>query len=59
MKFKKEEKTNCYLINKALIDHTTFDIEELKETFRKEDERREEEAKEVELLKAKALEDRA
>lgn len=59
LKFKKEEKANGYLINKALIDYTSFDIEELKESFRKEDEVREEEAKELERLKEKAIEERA
>lgn len=59
LKFKKEERTNGFLINKALIEHTSFDIEELKETFRKEDEIREEEKKELQKAKEKAMEARA
>lgn len=47
LKFKKEEKANGFLINKALIDHSSFDIELLKETFKKEDE-----TKEADRLKA-------
>lgn len=53
LKFKKEEKTNGFLINKALMEHTTFDIEELTKTLREEDEKREQERLEMERAKEK------
>lgn len=53
LKFKKEEKTNGFLINKALMEHTTFDIEELTKTLREEDEKREQERLELERAKEK------
>ena len=59
LKFKKEEKTNAFLINKALIEHGTFDVDELKETFRKEDERREEERQELQRTKERAMAEKA
>lgn len=59
LKFKKEEKTNGFLINKALIEHTSFDIESLEETFRKEDEKRAEEMRELQKAKEKAKEEKA
>lgn len=52
-KFKKEEKTNGFLINKALMEHTTFDIEELTKTLREDDEKREQERLEMERAKEK------
>lgn len=59
LKFKKEEKANGFLINKAIIEHSTFDIEELIETFRKEDEARAEEQRKLEKAKEKAALERA
>lgn len=56
LKFKKEEKTNGFLVNKALIEHTSFDIGQLEETFRKEEEEKEEEIRELEAAAEKALE---
>lgn len=53
LKFKKEEKTNGFLINKALMEHTTFDIEELTKTLREDDEKREQERLEMERAKEK------
>lgn len=58
LKFKKEEKSNGFLINKALIDHSSFDIELLRETFKREDETKEEERLKAEELKNKANVDR-
>lgn len=40
LKFKKEEKNNPQLIDKALLKHSTFDLDELKKDFDKEEEER-------------------
>jgi transcription factor TFIIIB component B'' len=60
LKFKKEEKNNSQLIDKALLKFNTFDIEELQRELDKEDEERRKEAEngstEVkELVKRKIL----
>lgn len=60
LKFKKEEKNNPQLIDKALLKFNTFDIEELQRELEKEDEERKKEAEnsstEVkELVKRKIL----
>lgn len=60
LKFKKEEKNNSQLIDKALLKFNTFDIEELQRELEKEDEERKKEAEngssEVkELVKRKIL----
>lgn len=60
LKFKKEEKNNSQLIDKALLKFNTFDIEELQRELEKEDEERRKEAEngstEVkELVKRKIL----
>lgn len=58
LKFKKEEKTNGFLINKALMEHATFDVDELTKTLKAEDDKREEERLELERAKEKALEEK-
>jgi len=60
LKFKKEEKNNPNLVDKALLNHNTFDIEELQRELDEEDEirRREAESKSSEvkeLVKRKIL----
>lgn len=60
LKFKKEEKNNPNLVDKALLNHNTFDIEELQRELDEEDEVRRKEAEnktsEVkELVKRKIL----
>ncbi|XP_070495605.1 enolase-phosphatase E1 [Chironomus tepperi] len=60
LKFKKEEKNNPNLVDKALLNHNTFDIEELQRELDEEDEIRRKEAEsktsEVkELVKRKIL----
>lgn len=60
LKFKKEEKNNPHLVDKALLNHNTFDIEELQKELDEEDEMRRKEAEsktsEVkELVKRKIL----
>lgn len=63
LKFKKEERTNGYLITKALIEHATFDIEELTDTLKKEDDAKElakeQERLEMEEAKKRTAEKRA
>lgn len=61
LKFKKEEKDNPMLINKALLNHNTFDLDELQRELDEEEEERRKEAEaksnsEVkELVKRKIL----
>jgi Myb DNA-binding like len=60
LKFKKEEKNNPHLVDKALLKHNTFNVEELRRELEEEDAERQKEAEnkssEVkELVKRKIL----
>lgn len=54
LKFKKEEKINGHLINKALLYPKQFDIETLKQQVEEEEKAREELAQQVKIAKEKA-----
>ncbi|XP_073823252.1 transcription factor TFIIIB component B'' homolog Bdp1 [Musca autumnalis] len=55
LKFKKEERINGHLINKALLYPKTFNVEELKQQMEEEDKQREEEAERIRQLKENAV----
>ncbi|XP_061390241.1 uncharacterized protein DDB_G0284459 [Musca vetustissima] len=54
LKFKKEERINGALINKALLYPKNFDVEELKQQIEEEEKQREEEAERLRQLKESA-----
>ncbi|KAI8118759.1 hypothetical protein FF38_11786 [Lucilia cuprina] len=53
LKFKKEERKNCNLINKALLYPKQFDLESLKQQIDEEEKMREEQAKKAKATKEK------
>ncbi|XP_037806181.1 transcription factor TFIIIB component B'' homolog [Lucilia sericata] len=53
LKFKKEERKNCHLINKALLYPKQFDLESLKQQIDEEEKMREEQAKKAKATKEK------
>lgn len=65
LKFKKEEKNNSSLIDKALLNYNTFNLDELQREFDQEEEQRKKEAEEKsssevkELVKRKILKKQA
>lgn len=55
LKFKKEERNNPQLIDKALLKHNTFDLDELQREFDQEEEERKKEAEEKSSSEVKEL----
>lgn len=59
MQFKKEERTNLNLINKALLYPKTFNVSELKQELDKEEHEKEAKRKEKEEIEKQKAEKKA